>query len=227
MIPLRDSVRPRKKPFVNWIIIAINLYVFFREAMLPQDMLDQVFYGLGLIPSNIVQIFSSGDIWQPELITFITAMFLHGGWLHVLGNMLFLWVFGDNVEDRLGHLRYLFFYLSVGVAAAIAHIWTDPFSSIPVVGASGAVAGILGAYLITFPRARVLALVPVIFFFTITEIPAVIFLVLWFILQLFSGVASLGGGVSSVAWWAHIGGFLAGALLIKLIAPKRDDWFRS
>lgn len=227
MIPLRDSVRPRKKPFVNWIIIAINLYIFTREAMLPQEMLNQVFYSLGLIPSDIVRILFSGNVLQLELITFITAIFLHGGWFHLLGNMLFLWVFGDNVEDRLGHIRYLLFYLAVGIVASVAHILADPASDIPVVGASGAVAGILGAYLVTFPKARVLTLVPIVFFFTITEIPAVIFLILWFVLQVFSGVASLGAGVGNVAWWAHIGGFIVGALLIKLSAPKNNDWFHS
>ncbi len=227
MIPLRDSVRPHKKPYVNWLIIGLNIYVFIKEAMLPQDMLHQLFYSFGLIPSNMLKVFFTGSVFHPELITFITAMFLHGGWLHVLSNMLFLWVFGDNVEDRLGHIRYLLFYLAAGIIGSLAHIVSDPTSNIPIVGASGAVAGVLGAYLVTFPRAKVLALIPIIFFFTVAEIPAVIFLLLWFVLQIFSGVASLGGGAGAVAWWAHIGGFVAGIILIKILAPKRISWYRS
>ncbi len=225
MIPLRDSVRPQKPPFVNWILIAVNLYVFIREIMLPPEMLDDVFYNLGLIPSNILYTIVTGSPLDPVMITFITAMFLHGGWLHVLSNMLFLWVFGDNVEDRLGHFRYLLFYLAAGIIGSVSHILTNPASEVPVIGASGAVAGVLGAYLITFPRARVLALIPIIFFFTLAEIPAVIFLAMWFILQLFNGAASLGGAANPVAWWAHIGGFIAGAILIKIIAPGKIGWY--
>lgn len=225
MIPLRDSVRPKKAPYINWILIAINLYVFIREIMLPPRELNEVFYNLGVIPSNVLHLFFSGSALDPVMITFITAMFLHGGWLHVLSNMLFLWVFGDNVEDRLGHLRFLLFYLGVGIIGSISHILANPTSEVPIIGASGAIAGILGAYLVTFPRARVLALVPIIFFFTLVEIPAVIFLALWFVLQIFNGTASLGGAANPVAWWAHIGGFLAGAILIKVVAPKKISWF--
>lgn len=227
MIPLRDSVRPQKTPFVNWILIAINLYVFIREIMLPQDMLNEVFYTLGVIPANVLHLFFSGSALDPAMITFVTAMFLHGGWMHVLSNMLFLWVFGDNVEDRLGHFRYLLFYLGVGIVGSIAHVLANPYSEVPIIGASGAVAGILGGYFVTFPRAKVLALIPIIFFFTLAEIPAVIFLALWFVLQIFNGAASLGGAADAVAWWAHIGGFLAGVILIKLGAPRRTSWFRN
>lgn len=220
MIPLRDSVRPLRSPYVNWFLIAVNLYVFIREIMLPPELLSQVFFNLGVIPSNILYLIFTGDPLSPVMITFITAMFLHGGWLHVLSNMLFLWVFGDNVEDRLGHLRYLLFYLLTGVVASIAHIIANPTSEVPVIGASGAVAGVLGAYFILFPRSKVLSLVPIIFIFTLVEIPAVIFLALWFILQLFNGTASLGGAANAVAWWAHIGGFIAGIILIKIMAPR-------
>lgn len=226
MIPLRDSVRPSKTPFVNWILIAVNFYVFIREFILPPDMLNEVFYSLGLIPSNVLHLFFSGSPLDPVLITFITAMFLHGGWMHVISNMLFLWVFGDNVEDRLGHLRYLLFYLAVGIAGSISHILANPASEVPIIGASGAVAGVLGAYFVSFPKARVLALIPIIFFFTLAEIPAVIFLALWFILQLFNGTASLGGAANPVAWWAHIGGFLAGIILIKIAGPRKISWYR-
>ncbi len=225
MIPLRDSVRPGKAPFVNWILIGVNLYVFVREIMLTPQELNEVFYNLGVIPSNVIHLLFAGAPLDPVMITFITAMFLHGGWLHVLGNMLFLWVFGDNVEDRMGHLRYLLFYLAAGIIGSFSHILANPTSEVPIIGASGAVAGVLGGYFVTFPKARVLALIPIIFFFTLAEIPAVIFLALWFVLQIFNGAASLGGAVNPVAWWAHIGGFVAGMILIKIFAPKRTSWY--
>jgi len=221
VIPLRDSVRPRTTPFVNWIIIALNLYIFIREVMLPPGQLNEVYYTLGVIPASVTQLFLDGSAMGTVIITFFTAMFLHGGWMHVLGNMLFLWVFGDNVEDRLGHFKFLLFYLATGIVGAIAHIMSDPFSEVPIIGASGAIAGVLGAYFVTFPRARVLTLLPIIIFFTIVEIPAVVFLAFWFVLQLFNGTASLGGSANPVAWWAHVGGFLSGIVLIKIMAPGR------
>ncbi|MCL5056391.1 MAG: rhomboid family intramembrane serine protease [Actinobacteria bacterium] len=221
MIPLRDSVRPRTTPFVNWILIAINLYIFIREVMLPPGQLNEVYYTLGLIPASVTQLFLNGSAMGSVIITFFTAMFLHGGWTHVLGNMLFLWVFGDNVEDRLGHFKFLLFYLATGIIGVIAHILSNPFSEVPIIGASGAIAGVLGAYFVTFPRARVLTLLPIIIFFTIVEIPAVVFLAFWFVLQLFNGTASLGGSANPVAWWAHVGGFLSGIILIKIMAPGR------
>ncbi|MFZ5595445.1 MAG: rhomboid family intramembrane serine protease [Bacillota bacterium] len=214
MIPIRDSVRPEKTPYVNWILIVLNLSVFIWELMLPRQGLNEVYYYWGLVPSNVIHnFFLLGGI----PLTFITSIFLHGGWMHVLGNMLFLWVFGDNVEGRLGHLRYLLFYLAVGVIGGLTQVFMNPVSEVPVIGASGAVAGVLGAYAVSFPRARVLALV----FIIIMEIPASVFLVLWFVLQLFNGTASLGGAANSVAWWAHVGGFIMGILLVKLMAPAR------
>ncbi|MFZ5634927.1 MAG: rhomboid family intramembrane serine protease [Bacillota bacterium] len=227
MIPLRDSVRPRRSPYINWLLIALNLYVFIREIILPPALLNEVFYTLGVIPSNVIHLMVTGAALDPVLITFITAMFLHGGWMHVLSNMLFLWVFGDNVEDRLGHLRYLLFYLAAGIIGSIAHILANPTSEVPIIGASGAIAGVLGAYFVSFPRARILALIPIIFFFTLAEIPAVIFLAMWFILQLFNGAASLGGAANTVAWWAHIGGFVAGVIIIKIMAPKKISWYEQ
>lgn len=221
MIPLRDSVRPGRTPFVNWALILINLYVFYQEAKLFPDQLNQVFYSFGVIPADVTHLAVSGASLGPVVLPFFTAMFLHGGWMHVLGNMLFLFIFGDNVEDRLGHARYLLFYLAVGIVGSVGHVLANPTSTAPVVGASGAVAGILGAYIVSFPGSRVLSLVPIFFFFTIMELPAVIFIALWFIIQLFNGVASLGGVANSVAWWAHVGGFIAGAVLIKLLVQKR------
>ena len=225
MIPLRDSVRPRKTPFVNWTLIAINIYIFYKEFLLPVPLLNQVFYQFGVIPVDIMNALTDGKALEPVLFTLVSATFLHGGWLHVLSNMLYLFIFGDNVEDRLGHAKYLLFYLLVGVLASLAHVMSDPASEVPLVGASGAVAGVLGAYFITYPKARVLTLVPIIIFFTIIEVPAMAFLAIWFVIQVFQGTASLGGVATPVAWWAHVGGFLAGVVLIKLMAPfKEKKW---
>jgi len=221
LIPLRDSAKSKSFPAVNLAIIALNLFIYFKEVTVEPYRLNQIYYTFGLIPADVLNTVFTGAPLTPVLDNFITAMFIHGGWVHVLGNMLFLWVFGDNIEDRLGRWRYLLFYLAAGAAASLTHIMFNPTSTIPVIGASGAVAGVLGAYMITFPRSRILALVPIFIVFTLMEIPAVIFIALWFVIQLFNGVASLGGTANPVAWWAHVGGFLAGALLIKLIAPRR------
>lgn len=177
-------------------------------------------YAYGLIPYRFLHLFTTDAM---ELLTPLFAMFLHGGWLHVIGNMLYLFIFGDNVEDILGHGRYLAFYLVCGVASFAVQILFQSNSMVPNVGASGAIAGVLGAYILLFPRARVVTLLPLFIFFTVVEIPAFVFLGIWFLIQFFSGAASLGrtsalsGGV---AWWAHIGGFLVGMLLLKVIAPR-------
>lgn len=220
MIPLRDSIRPRHRPFINWLLIGLNLLVFLKELGLTPAELTHLFYRWGVIPARVIYDLAVGAPLEPMMVTFVTAIFLHGGWVHFLGNMLYLWVFGDNVEDRLGHFRYLIFYLLAGVAGNVAHVLANPASPVPVVGASGAIAGVLGAYFVTFRRSKVLALVPVFFFITLMEVPAVIFLALWFFIQLFNGAASLGGAANPVAWWAHIGGFVAGMVLIKILAPR-------
>lgn len=226
MIPLRDSVRPRTVPLVNYLLIAANFYVFlFHEVGLRAQELNRLFYKYGLVPADVIYVLQKGLPLDLVLPTFITCMFLHGGWVHIIGNMWFLYVFGDNVEDRLGHFRYLLFYLLVGIAGGVAHVLTNPFSDVPVVGASGAVAGVLGAYFVTFRRSRILALVPIFFFLTLMEVPAVIFLAMWFLIQIFNGMASLGGAMNPVAWWAHIGGFIAGMLLVKLLAGPREHLY--
>ncbi len=219
MIPLRDSVRSRTFPIMNLALIIINFLVFFKEISLSNQALNQLTFTYGLIPARVTAQLSSGASLLALATPFITAMFLHGNWLHIIGNMLYLWIFGDNVEDRVGHLPYLFFYFVVGVSGSIAHILSNPASRVPIIGASGAIAGILGAYFISFPRAKVLTLLPLFFFITLVEIPAVWFLLLWFVIQLLSGFAT-SVAADSVAWWAHIGGFLVGAVLINLFATR-------
>jgi len=219
MIPLRDSMRPSRAPVVNWLLIAVNILIFFYSIGLPEAQLEELYFRYGVVPSKVLYLLHAGASWEPVYLPFLTDMFLHGGWLHVIGNMWFLWIFGDNIEDRLGHFRYFIFYLIGGIIGSIAHVLSDPTSPVPIIGASGAIAGVLGGYLISFPRSRVLTLVPIFFFFTLVEIPAVIFLALWFILQLFNGTLSLGGVANPVAWWAHIGGFVSGMLLIKIMRP--------
>lgn len=215
MIPLRDSMRSRTFPIVNVILIAICFIAFFKEITLGSRELNQLMLTYGLIPSQVLSRLTSGSPLLPLATPFVTAMFLHGNWVHIIGNMIYLWIFGDNVEDRVGHLPYLIFYLAVGAAGSMAHIIANPDSQVPIIGASGAIAGILGAYFISYPRSRILTLLPLFFFITIVEVRAVWFLLFWFVIQLFSGFgASL--AADSVGWWAHIGGFVAGALLINL-----------
>ena len=208
MIPLRDCIRSRTYPYVNVFLIGVTLAVYLWEAFLPQKELLALVYAYGLVPARVVE-----GVWLPLL----TSIFLHGGWVHVIGNMWYLWVFGDNVEDRLGHFRYLLFYLGAGTIGSAVQVLSNPLSQVPVVGASGAVAGVLGAYLFLFPRARIETLLILFVFITIVQVPAVVFIFFWFLLQLFNGVASLAGGLGQVAWWAHIGGFLGGIFLLFLL----------
>jgi membrane associated rhomboid family serine protease len=215
MIPLRDSMRSRTFPIVNLILIVICTIVFFKEIALGSQELNQFTLTYGLIPARTMSQLKAGAPVLSLAAPFVTAMFLHGSWVHIIGNMIYLWIFGDNVEDRVGHIPYLFFYLVVGAAGSLAHIIADPASPVPIIGASGAIAGILGAYFISYPRSRILTLLPLFFFITIVEVRAAWFLLFWFVIQLFSG---FGASVSadSVGWWAHIGGFVAGAVLINL-----------
>lgn len=204
MFPIRDHNPSERTPYVTWALIALNVAVFLSYAGALNSREILVVYGaFAMIPERV----SEGQ----QLHTVLTSMFLHGGWLHLLGNMLFLWIFGDNIEDELGHLGFLVFYLGTGVAAALAHLAADPLSGVPTVGASGAIAGVMGGYLLLFPRARVDVLFIFIIIFRIIPVPAFLMLGLWFLLQIFNGVAvdtTLGG----VAYWAHAGGFAAGAL---------------
>ena len=227
MIPLRDSIRSRRFPVVNVMLIALNILVFLYEWTLSDRQLAFLFRYYGVVPLRFASVLSGPASFGHGLLpplTLFTSQVLHGGIVHVAGNMLYLWVFGDNVEDRMGHLRYLVFYLLVGSISGIAHVLFNLGSPVPTIGASGAVAGVLGAYFISFPRSRVVALIPLVLFWTVTEVPAVIFLFLWFLLQLVSGAASLGATAqvgAGVAWWAHIGGFIAGAALVNMFKVKR------
>jgi membrane associated rhomboid family serine protease len=224
MIPLRDINRANRFPLVVVVLIVANTLAWFYELSLgPQ--LRRFFFLFGVVPS----FYYDPDYWETTglivgVLPLFTSMFLHGGWLHILGNMLYLWVFGDNVEDRLGHFRFLIFYFVCGLAAAMLHILTNANSKLPTVGASGAIAGVLGAYLVLFPRARILTLVPIIFFFQLMELPAIIFIGIWFIIQFFSGAltltASSVGDVGGTAWWSHIGGFCAGVVMILRYRKK-------
>ena len=216
MIPLYDTLHARRFPLVNWLIIAINLLVFLYELSLPAAGLDRLTRTWGLVPAELFA--DPASHWM----MIFTAMFLHGGWFHILSNMWVLFIFGDNVEDRMGGGRYLFFYLLSGVAAALLEVYVLSSSTVPMIGASGAIAGVLGAYLLLYPRARVASLVPILFIFTIIEIPAMVFLPIWFVSQLFSGWLALQGTAGSgVAWWAHVGGFLFGMATVGLFAPRR------
>ena len=221
MIPIRDNIRSRRFPVMNVTLIVINVAIFLYEISLSQGQLSEFISAYGVTPREISALLAGQSAMLPALLTLITAMFLHGGWLHLLGNMLYLWIFGDNVEDRLGKAKYLLLYLATGIAGSLAQVWANPVAAEPVIGASGAIAGVLGAYFLSYPRAKVLTLVPIIFFITFIEIPAFIFLFLWFILQWLSGFATLGAAGNMVAWWAHIGGFAAGALGVMLLAPAR------
>lgn len=223
MIPLRDAHPSRSVPLVTLALIVLNCVVFFYELALPPAGLRQLVFTFGMVPAKVAALPTNPDVSLGDAtVPFLTSMFLHGGWLHLIGNMWFLWIFGDNVEDYLGHLRFLLFYLLCGLAAAVAHLVFNWNSTIPTLGASGAIAGVLGAYLLLFPGARILTLVPV-FFIWLIELPAYVILLYWFALQLLQGTASLaqspaGGGV---AWWAHVGGFVTGLVLVKVVAPRR------
>ena len=225
MIPLRDNVPRSSWPWVTVAIIVANCVAFLHEVKLDPLDLNVFIQTYAVIPARTAA-FLGGRAVNPAaaIVPFFTSMFLHGGWMHLIGNMWFLWIFGDNVEDRVGHLRYLLLYLLCGLAGGATYFYFSYYSTTPSLGASGAIAGVMGAYMITFPRARILTLVPLFVFLTTIEVPAYLMLIYWLVIQLFSGVASLGvqeqGGV---AWFAHVGGFVAGVpLMLLLRRPRRS-----
>jgi membrane associated rhomboid family serine protease len=210
MIPLKDNIKTRTFPLVNALLIAGNIYGFVQEVTQPDKKALLSFLDRwSLIPSVLAQ--APDRAW----VTILSSMFLHMGWAHLIGNMMYLWIFGTNVEDRMGHRRYLFFYLLCGVFAALAQVSLFPTAKTPMIGASGAIAGVMGAYFLLYPKAKITALVPIWIFLRVMEVPAILFLGFWFLLQAFQGWGALAGGAAGgVAWWAHAGGFLAGGVLV-------------
>jgi len=216
MIPLYDTARTRQFPLMTWLLVAANALAFVLELGMGSGALEGFVRTWGLVPA---QLFARPST---EWMTVFTSMFLHGGWWHILSNMWVLLIFGDNVEERMGGMRYLVFYLLGGVAAGLLQSFVLPSSTEPMIGASGAIAGVLGAYLLLFPHSRVASLVPILFIFTVIQVPATLFLLLWFVSQLFSGWLTIGGaGGSGVAWWAHIGGFVFGLVAVYFFARRR------
>ena len=228
MIPLRDANPTRRTPWVTLALIAANVAAFFLWEPIAGSQEEQAIFFVceGAIPrelstfETIPELATGCPGGKSVLVSLFTSMFLHGGFLHIAGNMLYLWVFGNNVEDRMGHAPFLLFYLAAGVGAAYAQVFPDPSSTTPLVGASGAIAGALGAYLVMFPHARVLTLVPIFFLLQLTELPAMLVLGFWFVLQAFQGFGSV-GVETGVAWFAHIGGFVFGALVALLFYRRR------
>jgi membrane associated rhomboid family serine protease len=229
MIPLHDDTPRFSTPYVTYFLIALNTVIFLFEwwvGLQNQGDLNALIYEFGVVPRHVTALLNGGT--QVSLvgafIPILTSMFLHASWLHIIGNMWVLWIFGDNIEDYLGHFRYLVFYLVCGVAASVTHILLNPNSRLPSVGASGAIAGVMGAYFVLYPKARVLTIVPLIIFFTFWWLPAWIVLGYWFLVQFLSGAATSisttqrGGG--GIAFWAHVGGFVAGILLIKIMSER-------
>jgi len=216
MIPIRDGIPTRRTPVVNDMLIGANVLVFLWMFLMPESALETMVNKYAMVPAH----FADG-VTLAEMMTIFTSMFMHAGWAHIGGNMLYLWIFGDNVEDRLGHFRYLMFYLAGGVVASLTHLFTNWGSDLPTVGASGAIAAVLGAYLVLFPASRIATFIPLGLFSRLTVVPAAVVLGFWFVLQLFDGVLALGGAdVGGVAVWAHIGGFVAGMVMAKLIPTE-------
>jgi membrane associated rhomboid family serine protease len=247
VFPLKDNIPTLRFPIVTVLLIVINFAVFAYEITRPDLRVptadgqvvvvpgfDEFTTEWGFVPCELTDGCKDGDLLpvggglayevpsEPPPLTLLTSMFMHGGWLHILGNMLFLWIFGNNVEDSMGRLRFVVFYLLCGILASLAQVAVDPSSGVPNIGASGAIAGVLGGYILLYPRARVLTAVVLIVFFTFIEVPAYFMLGVWFLLQVLDGSTALGGDPSGgVAYFAHIGGFVAGVVLIKLFARRR------
>lgn len=225
LFPLRDTIKPNRRPAMTWSIVAVTSAVFVFEFSLQPQHLKAIIYLFGIVPARY-----SHPVWAvgagfpiDNYWPFLTSIFLHAGLFHIAGNMWILWIFGDNVEDRMGRGRFLAFYLTCGIIAGLVQWWSNPHSTVPAVGASGAIAGVLGAYLVIFPRARVETLLLFLFWPVFLEVPAIIFIGTWFVIQFLSGTAALLGPqqLGGIAWWAHIGGFSAGVALHRLFLAKR------
>ena len=224
MLPIKDRNPSGSTPYVTYGLIAANVVVFLLEVALPERGLSRMLMAFGLVPARV----SAALRGQENLVTGVAApafasMFLHGGWIHLIGNMWYLFIFGDNVEDRVGHGWFVGFYLLCGLFAGGAQYILNPFDELPMIGASGAIAGVLGAYVVCWPRARVVTLLPLFYFITFVELPAVFVLGFWFVVQFFGGAMSLGAEFAhgGVAYWAHVGGFVAGVIAIKLLPVRK------
>ncbi len=231
MFPLRDTIPRTGFPSITWALIIINGIIFLFEISLPRDLLEPIFYLFGLVPArySYPRWAHIHDLPFDHYLSFLTNMFLHGGWLHVIGNMWFLHLFGSTLEDRLGHGRFLLFYLFSGVAASVIYFIVDVHSKIPAFGASGAIAGVMGAYIVLFPGARIETLIMIFFFPLFVQISAFVYIGLWFVMQVFSGALSFGSPEAGggVAWWGHIGGFIAGIVLLPFFRRKLPSYRRS
>jgi membrane associated rhomboid family serine protease len=227
MFPLKDDNPTTITPVVTWILIAINVVVFLYQVSLGPRASQLFVYQFGAIPAVVTgdQSLPGNLVAVPPFLSIFTSMFLHGGWMHLIGNMWYLWIFGNNIEEAMGSLRYLLFYIICGFLASLSHILSNVGSTLPSIGASGAIAGVLGAYILLYPRARVLTLIFLGFFIRLLYIPAGFILGFWFILQLLSGSMSGGQQGGGVAFWAHIGGFIAGVLLVGVFKKRNVRFF--
>jgi rhomboid family protein len=229
MFPIKDTIPRRNPPVMTWLIIIANTLVFLLELSMSEYDLRRMMYLFGVVPARYTH--PQWALWVglplDNYWPFLTSMFLHGGWVHIIGNMWTLWIFGDNVEDRMGPIRFLFFYLLCGITAGVVHSFVNPDSTLPAVGASGAIAGVMGAYFFLFPTSRVIVLIPIFIFPFFFEVPAVVYLGFWALTQVFSGTLALigPGYVGGVAFWAHVGGFLAG-MLLQFVFVKRGSAYR-
>lgn len=222
MIPLKTTIPTRKIPFITIVLILVNIIVFLYEISL-QSQVNNLLQVAAVIPARyFVQETVSLTYFWP----LFSSMFLHGSWMHLISNIWFLWIFGCGIEDRMGHINFLIFYLLCGIIANIVHIFINANSLIPVIGASGAIAGVLGAYMFLFPSSRVTTLVPIFFFISIVRIPAFFFLGYWFFLQFLNGLATIGQTrhIGGIAWWVHIGGFISGILLLLAFVKRRRSY---
>lgn len=230
MIPLQDILPRRNPPVITWILIFLNAVVFIYELSLSHAEREVFFKTWGFIPARFFDPYFSiliGDPWYQKYVTLFTHLFIHGGWLHFLGNMWTLWIFGDNVEDRLGPFRFLLFYIFCGIFATLVHSIIYKHSVIPLVGASGAISGVMGAYFMMYPLARILVIFPILFIPVFFEIPAFLYLGIWFLIQFYSGLFSLvvPGSFGGIAWFAHIGGFMIGAFVYKFFCKRKCKFY--
>ncbi|MBN1901782.1 rhomboid family intramembrane serine protease [Candidatus Sumerlaeota bacterium] len=226
MIPIRDTIKARRTPVITFALIIANIVAFIYELRMSPVALEQTFHVWGVVPARYFHPQWAAGVGYPKMsfYPFFTSMFLHGGWFHLISNMWALWLFGDNVEDRMGHIRFLIFYILCGILAGVLHIVIHPGMKVPTIGASGAIAGVMGAYFLLFPFSRILVLMPVFFYPLFFEIPAVFYLFFWFLTQFWSGTLSLGtrtSDVGGIAFWAHVGGFVAGLILVGWFHGKK------